>query len=185
MLNDTMPVIFFFQESTVNALKRNDLKLEDALSFDKVKNYLSIRDLAKMNVFPEYLSTIHGLGRDVVGADFAWKWQQCGCPAVKDKIDTMRALVAEGSITIEIRNELFSKHGFTNWPGDKEPFQIRPFGDRMLAVVVSEGALSDPRKNSETIRKLVRSMTKSLCIYQEYGSVLQGGLGLAYIKQLF
>ena len=66
-----------------------------------------------------------------------------------------------------------------------EPFQLKPFGDKKTAVIFCNGALSDPRKNSEIIRKLVRSMTKSLCIYQEYGSVLQGGLGLAYIKQLF
>ncbi len=184
MYNNTFSEIYFFQDSTVEVLKRNGLKLEDALSFDKVKNCLSMRDLAKLHACAGFVLEVLDISTPENIGSFMYNWSSYPDGKTNDKMSIIDALIKEGSVMIEIRDDLLNNRVRGAYE-TVEPFQLKPFGDRKTAVIFSNGALSDPRKNVEISRNLVKAMIKGLCVHQEYTTVLRSNLGLRYLNQLF
>ncbi len=181
----TKPELYFFTQDVVVALQRHGLKLEDALSFDKVKNYISLKDLAKLNVLASALTSVGGLDHCEAGASFVTEWYQ----STRDRnsirqIDVISTMGSEEGVLIEIRDDLFNARRISK-EGCGLPYQVKLFGAKKVAIIVSNGALSDPQCNVEINRNLVRDIVKGLYVYEDYGSVISKDVGLRYLEQLF
>lgn len=181
----TKPEVYFFPQDVHTALLRNGLKLEDALSFDKVKKYVSLKDLAKLNVLSSALKSIGGIDHCEAGASFMASWLSSTLDSeAKRQIGVIDVMGSEDSVLIEIRDDLFNANRISKECVDL-PYQVKLFGAKKVAVIVSNGALSDPQRNVEFNRNLVRDIVKSLYVYEDYGLVISRNVGLRYLEQLF
>lgn len=181
----TKPELYFFPQDVAVALTRNGLKLEDALSFDKVKNYFSLKDLSKLNALSGALTSVGGIDHCGAGASFLTQWYQ----STKDsdsirQIGVIDAMGNEGGVLIEIRDDLFNARRISK-EGCGLPYQVKLFGAKKVAIIVSNGALSDPQRNVDINRDLVSDIVKALYVYEDYGSVISRDVGLRYLEQLF
>lgn len=181
----TKPEVYFFPQDVHTVLLRNNLKLEDALSFDKVKKYVSLKDLAKLNILSSALNSVGGVDHCEAGASFLASW--LSAPLSEDEkrqIGVIGAMGNEESVLIEIRDDLFNAKRISKECVDL-PYQVKLFGAKKVAIIISNGALSDPQRNVEINRNLVRDVVKSLYVYEDYGLVISRNVGLRYLEQLF
>lgn len=181
----TKPELYFFSQDTLTVLNRQGLKMEDALSFDKVKNYISLRDLAKLNILSSALTSVGGIDHCGAGASFLADWYQ----STRDQdairqLGVIDAMGNEEGVLIEIRDDLFNPKRVSK-EGGGLPYQVKLFGAKKVAIIVSNGMLSDPQRNVEINRSLVRDIVKGLYVYEDYGSVISKDVGLRYLEQLF
>lgn len=181
----TKPEVYFFPQDVYTVLLRNGLKLEDALSFDKVKKYVSLKDMAKLNVLSSALKSVGGIDHCEAGASFLASWLSAHLGEdAKRQIGVIDTMGHEESVLIEIQDDLFNAKRVS-----KElvglPYQVKLFGAKKVAIIVSNGALSDPQRNVEINRSLVRDIVKSLYVYEDYGLVISRNVGLRYLEQLF
>lgn len=172
-------------------LRRNNLKTEDLLSYEKIKKIFSTEDLTSLvalsymtkyftNKSVEY-DTTHWVDRWVTKTTDARTVAAindlanlAGSPSVQD--DILTRLSGNSVVEVDYRAESVST------VMSSESFEVTLMGDFGVAVVLKPGfTLVQHAQNSSN---LIRCMLKQLYVYEDYQKLMSRPLGLAYVESL-
>ncbi len=176
--------LYFFSPDARMAFQRLGLRLEDSLSFETVKNHLSLKDAAKLVAMGRVLELMPAFAGIEVGSDFLIDWREtAGSDADRNQISTIELMSREDRTLIEIRDDLFNANRLTE-QGLEEPFKIELFAAHAIGITFAHGSLADLLQNPSKCHELLRSIVKNMCVYEPYGAVMAKPLGLRYIESL-
>lgn len=177
--------VVFVPEWIHRVIKREGLKLEDLLSFERIEAVFSRSDLANLTVMKDLAPKL--IGNDKFQFDIAciceiWKsklkQEQQKLFSVIDSIEGIHSKLAREETLVRIygeQNQQISK----NQNAIYESYLV---GDSYIFVVVKTGfAIQD---YSNACSELIRDLAKKHNVYEEYHELMSRPLGCAYVESL-
>jgi hypothetical protein len=169
-------------------LSRNNLKIEDLLSFERIKPYFSTEDLTSLVAlgFQAHLFAGNGAGSDTI----LWceRWLASASDArTQQTIKDIATLAASQEVQDETLRRLaadpstvpFNPNGAI---GPSDTFDVSLMGDTGIVVTLKKGyTLAEHAKNSFN---LLRCMVRKLYVYEDYHILVSRPVGKAYIESL-
>ncbi|BAW19069.1 hypothetical protein [Ralstonia phage RP31] len=172
----------------IPVLKRNSLKTEDLLSFERIRPFFSTEDLTSLAAlgYQAQLFAGNGVGSDTISWTARWLASASDArvqQAITDiaalaaseltQEETLRRLVVEPSSAVSVS---------AGYVPPAETFEVSLMGDLAIAVVLKQGfTLAEHVKNSIN---LLRCMAKQLYVYEDYHELVSRPVGQAYIESL-
>lgn len=175
-------------------LVRNGLKTEDLLSFERIRSFFSVEDLASLvamnshSVFRFFVS--NGIESDITQIGYRWL-----SVSPKDSDAALNRTVADiidlgmseqfkedtlNRLVTEPTPHLQSNAVIGTVP--KDTFEVSFMGEKGIAVVIKQGfSLLEHREN---FNKLFRCMVKKLYVYEDGPKLMSRRIGLAYVESL-
>lgn len=176
--------LYFFSPDVRIAFQRMGLRLEDSLSFETVKKHLSLKDAAKLVAMGRIVEMLPAFTGIEVGSDFLVSWRETASgEADHSQISTIELMSREPRTLIEIRDDLANAARLSE-QSVQEPFKIELFAAQAIGITFAHGSLADLQVDQCKCFDLLRSLVKSMCVYEPYGAVMAKPLGLRYIESL-
>lgn len=179
------PQIAFIPSWIVRVLKRNDLKLEDLLYFERVKPFLSSDDLLGLMAIREcsQIFTNKDVEFDVLRWQDLWESNtHKDRAALQKSLSAIVSLSGSDKVKEETLTRLFTERDVTRSAEDKTTFEVKLFGDTNVAVIVHCGKERSLYANQH--KELIRQVVQKLCVLQPYHTVMDRCIGLAYVESL-
>lgn len=172
----------FVPDWIVKVLKRNSLKLEDLLYFERIQPFFSAEDLASL-VCCSALSK-NFVGVDVSGDTHSWEvhWLHNSNDASKQSIRDILALSRADAVKEETLARLAQVPTESKYEEKRESFKVELIGDFGVFVVLASGFTTDQRILDHF--KITRCVLKKLYVYEEHHSLMARPLGRVYIESL-
>lgn len=178
----------------IHILRRNNLKNEDLLSFEKIRKVFSTEDLTSLVALSYMTKYFVNKGNEYDTTHWCDRWvtkttdartqalindiaNLAGQPSVQDDILTrltgnsaVQANYLEDSVTTVKSSE------------KAESFEVSLMGDFGVAVVLKPGFSLVQHAQNSTV--LIRCMLKQLYVYEDYQKLMSRPIGVAYIESL-
>lgn len=172
----------FVPDWIVKVLRRNNLKLEDLLYFERIRPFFSAEDLASL-VCCSDLSKFF-IGRDV-NVD-THSWVSCWLDSVSDdKKQSVRDILALSNAE-EVKEETLTRLAqvpeSAKYEKNRESFTVALVGDFGVFVVINSGFTAAQRSMDHF--KITQCTLKKLYVYEEHHSLMARPLGRVYIESL-
>lgn len=174
-----------------SVLRRNNLKTEDLLSFERIRPFFSTEDLTSLVALSHctHLFAGNGIGYDTT--QWSDRWLASANDArTKQAISDIATLAASQEVQDETLRRLAvdpSTVPTSSIPmiGNVElleTFDVSLMGDSGISIVLKQGfALIEHAKNSIN---LLRCMARKLYVYEDYQNLVSRPVGQAYIESL-
>jgi hypothetical protein len=179
------PKIAFIPSWISRVLKRNSLKLEDLLYFERVKPFLSGDDLLGLMAIGtcSQIFTNKDVGYDTL------RWQELWVDnthkdksALQKSLSEFVSLSGNDNVREDTLTRLFTERDVTRGAEDKTTFEVKLFGDTNVAVIVHSGKERALYANQH--KELIQQVVQKLCVLQPYHEVMGRCIGLAYVESL-
>ncbi len=176
----------------IPVLSRNNLKKEDLLSFERIRQFLSTEDLASLVALSHLTKYFVGSGAEYDITHWTDRWVATATDArSKEAIDNIAMLGVQATTIDETLSRISARDGsvptamFNDGVVDankSDTFVVSLMGDFGVAVVLNSGfSLIQHAQNSIN---LLRCMVKQLYVYEDYHQLMSRGIGEAYIESL-
>lgn len=166
-------------------MKRNQLPLNQCLSFEKIKPLMSLNDLISFLVFQTY--TNHVLGSDIY-IDLAAIWKN-SVPEDKPKLRNecyldLPKFALDAVNHKEVWDRIFDPTSKHNSYDEKQvPFTVHDLTPELLGIVINPGFFTEPVDPRLQI-SLIESILKVLYVYDAYHEVAKTSLFKRYLDLL-
>lgn len=172
----------FVPDWIVKTLKRNGLKLEDLLYFERIQPFFSTDDLASLVCCSALSKTFTGV--DVSGDTHLWgvHWLENSNEASKKSIHDVLALSRSDAANEETLARLAQMPTESRYEEKRESFKVELVGDFGVFVVLASGFTADQRMMDHF--KITQCVLKKLYVYEEHHKLMARPLGRVYIESL-
>lgn len=176
----------------IPVLSRNNLKKEDLLSFERIRQFLSTEDLASLVALSRLTKYFAGNGLEYDTTHWDDRWVAPATDArSKEAIANITMLAAQEPFLDETLRRICA--GDNAAPisllsiGDadvkkSDTFEVSLMGDFGVAVVINPGFTL--LQHAENSINLLRCMVKQLYVYEDYHQLMSRDIGEAYIESL-
>lgn len=172
----------------IPVLKRNNLKMEDLLSFERIRPFFSTEDLTSLAALGYQASLFAGNGVEPDTVSWTARWLASASDARSQQAITDIAALAAAKTTqdetlrrlvVEPSPAVSASSGYAELV---ESYEVSLMGDVAIAVVLKQGfTLAEHVKNSIN---LLQCMVKQLYVYEDYHVLVSRTVGQAYIESL-
>lgn len=173
----------FVPDWIVKVLRRNNLKLEDLLYFERIRPFFSAEDLASLVCCHDLCSVF--IGSDVSGDTHSWEGHWVGNTtdaASKQSIQDILALSYAEETKAETLARLAQTPPEARYEENRESFKVELVGDFGVYVILNSGFTAAQRTADQF--KITQCILKKLYVYEEHHDLMSRPLGRVYIESL-
>ncbi len=180
-----VPRIALIPQWVHRTLRRNGLKTEDLLQFERIRPLFSSDDLLGLMSLGASSQVFTGV--DVRADVLGWAAHWIGTNANLSEASKKSILDLDSLAGLEQRKEDTLQRLFTEQPPRyeervNETFAVDLLGDRHVAVTLFSGHALAEHASKQV--ELIRCLVKKLYVYEEYHRVISRDVGKAYIESL-
>lgn len=173
----------FVPDWIVKVLRRNGLKLEDLLYFERIRPFFAHEDLASLVCCYDLSSQF--IGVDVCGDIHSWEghWVANATDATsKQSIQDILALSYADKTKADTLARLAQTPSESRYEEKRESFKVELVGDFGVYVILNSGFTTDQRVVDQF--KITQCILKKLYVYEEHHDLMSRPLGQRYIESL-
>lgn len=166
----------------VNVLKRHQLPLSAVYDLKKLRELVSIHDLAVFTALQKHWPTVLGINPKY--PDYILNLMITEGASPEDRAffnETVNTLLVEsGQIQTEVKNRLFDTTSLdkTTYP---QPYEIKDLGSQCYGVIVYPGYFPNPQLG----RALVRDLVSAMYLYCRHDEIAATEFFKVYTTHLF